>query len=75
MLFLLTISRKLAPNRAEDPDFYEISLRGTWVASNSDAFEGMFVTSLNDRIEYYLDRLWRVTQGTTSTITSTVRRK
>ena len=51
-----------------DHDFYEISLRGTWVASNSDAFEGMFVASLNDRIEYYIDRLWRVTQSITSTI-------
>lgn len=53
-----------------DHDSYEISLRGTWVASNSDAFEGMFVTSLNDRIEYYIDRLWRITQGITSTMLS-----
>ena len=53
-----------------DHDSYEISLRGTWVASNSDAFEGMFVTSLSDRIEHYIDRLWKVTQSLTSTITS-----
>ena len=53
-----------------DHDSYEISLRGTWVANNSDAFEGMFVTSLNDRIEYYIDRLWRITQSIASSITS-----
>ena len=53
-----------------DHDSYEISLRGTWVASNSDAFEGMFVTSLGDRIEHYIDRLWKVTQSITSTIAS-----
>ena len=53
-----------------DHDSYEISLRGTWIAHNSDAFEGMLVTSLNDRIEYYIDRLWRGTQSFTSTIVS-----
>ena len=53
-----------------DYDSYEISLRGTWIANNSDAFEGMLVTSLNDRIEYYIDRLWRGTQSFTSTIAS-----
>ena len=53
-----------------DHDSYEISLRGTWIAHSNDAFEGMLVTSLNDRIEYYIDRLWRGTQSFTSTIAS-----
>lgn len=51
-----------------DADSYEISLRGTWIAGSGDAFEGLFVTLLNDRIEYYIDRLWRGTQSFTSTI-------
>jgi hypothetical protein len=51
-----------------DHDYYEISLRGTWVASNSDAYEGMFVTSLSDRIEYYIDCLWMKSQSFTSSI-------
>ena len=51
-------------------DSYEISLRGTWIARSGDAFEGMLVTSLNNRIEYYIDRLWRGTQSFTSTIAS-----
>jgi hypothetical protein len=45
-----------------DHEFYEISLRGTWVAGSHEAYEGMFVASLNDRIEVFIDRLWRSTQ-------------
>lgn len=45
-----------------DHEFYEISLRGTWVAGSHEAYEGMFVTSLSDRIELLIDRLWRSTQ-------------
>ncbi len=45
-----------------DHEFYEISLRGTWVAGSHEAYEGMFVTSLNDRIELFIDRLWSSTQ-------------
>jgi len=45
-----------------DHEFYEISLRGTWVAGNHDAYEGMFLVSLSDRIELFIDRLWNFTQ-------------
>lgn len=45
-----------------DHEFYEISLRGTWVAGSHEAYEGMFVTSLSDRIELFIDRLWSSTQ-------------
>ncbi len=45
-----------------DHEFYEISLRGTWVAGSYEAYEGMFVTSLSDRIELFIDRLWSSTQ-------------
>ena len=45
-----------------DHQFYEISLRGTWVAGNHDAYEGMFLVSLSDRIELFIDRLWNSTQ-------------
>jgi hypothetical protein len=47
-----------------DHEFYEISLRGTWIAGNHEAYEGMFLTSLNDRIELFIDRLWNSTQIT-----------
>ncbi len=45
-----------------DHEFYEISLRGTWVAGSHEAYEGMFVASLSDRIELFIDRLWSSTQ-------------
>lgn len=46
-----------------DSDYYEISLRGTWIAGSSEAYEGMFVTSLSDRLEKFIDRLWTSTQN------------
>ena len=37
----------------------EVSLQGTWVATNEDSEEGIFVCSLEDQTEFFLYQLWK----------------
>lgn len=41
-----------------DADYLEISIEGTWVASEPDSEEGIFVTQWSDRTELSLYTLW-----------------
>ncbi|MDC0833227.1 hypothetical protein POG22_09440 [Geitlerinema sp. CS-897] len=42
-----------------DEDFVEVSLRGTWVATDADTAEGLFVTSLTPFCETAIAKLWK----------------
>jgi len=46
-----------------DEDFIEVSLDGHWIAASAQADEGMFIAALPVRLEYYVHKLWQVTQG------------
>lgn len=46
-----------------DEEFVEISLHGSWIAQNSQAEEGMFIAALPARLEYFVYKLWQLTQG------------
>ena len=37
----------------------EVSLQGTWVTSDEDNEEGIFVCSLGERTEFFLYQLWK----------------
>lgn len=41
-----------------DLDRVEIGLTGYWLANDMDSPEGIFVTRLTDRVEFYLWQLW-----------------
>ena len=45
-----------------DRDYIEVTLYGTWIASNSHMAEGVFVTAMSDRTELYLLKCWEQTQ-------------
>lgn len=47
---------------AVDHAFVEISLQGSWIAEHHDAHEGMFVTACSDRAEFFIYKLWQMTQ-------------
>lgn len=49
-----------------DRDSVEVSLSGTWLASDANAEEGVFVCRLSDRVECLLYQLWLSTQYSTS---------
>lgn len=37
----------------------EVSLQGTWVTTDEDSEEGIFVCSLDERTEFFLYQLWK----------------
>jgi hypothetical protein len=45
-----------------DDAFVEVSLQGSWIAEAADAHEGMFITAFSDRAEFFVYKLWQVTQ-------------
>jgi hypothetical protein len=68
--FLLPIDlpylSKLQVERAEaialslcDADYIEVSLKGTWIASEAQGEEGVFVLEMASRVEFLLFNLWQ----------------
>jgi hypothetical protein len=49
-----------------DAEYIEVSLKGTWMTSDIDSAEGVFVTSLNYAVEFFLIKLWEESQIRTS---------
>jgi hypothetical protein len=45
-----------------DDEYYEVSLRGTWIANSNEAHNGMFVAVMGDRTEGFVEQLWKMTQ-------------
>ncbi|MFP4103067.1 alr0857 family protein [Coleofasciculus sp.] len=45
-----------------DADYIEVTLKGTWMTSNPDGEEGVFVVKLSDRTEFFLCKLWQDSQ-------------
>ena len=45
-----------------DDDFVEVSLKGTWIASSSQAESGTFITALAPEGEGLVYQLWQATQ-------------
>lgn len=45
-----------------DDDSVEVVLQGTWLASEPDSDEGIFVTVMSDRTEFFLCKLWEESQ-------------
>ncbi|HEY9618503.1 MAG TPA: alr0857 family protein [Microcoleaceae cyanobacterium] len=45
-----------------DDEFMEVSVQGSWIAETVDAEEGTFITTFSDRSEFFVYKLWQVTQ-------------
>lgn len=45
-----------------DAEFAEVSLRGTWVSAGKEKDEGVFVVTMSDRTEFFLFKLWQLSQ-------------
>ena len=41
-----------------DAEYVEITLKGTWLASDPNSEEGIFTCALSDRAELLLEQLW-----------------
>ncbi|NEO34948.1 MAG: hypothetical protein F6J90_00965 [Moorea sp. SIOASIH] len=42
-----------------DAEYVEVSLQGTWLTSDPEDEEGIFVTAMNYAVEFFLDQLWQ----------------
>lgn len=51
-----------------DADSVEISLQGTWIATDPQSEEGIFGVALSDRTEFFLCKLWQEAQTCASVI-------
>ncbi|NEP58092.1 MAG: hypothetical protein F6K31_13880 [Symploca sp. SIO2G7] len=51
-----------------DADYVEISLQGTWLSSDPNSEEGIFVTVMSHAVEFFLFKLWQEAQAMTSVI-------
>ncbi len=49
-----------------DAEYIEVSLRGTWLATNGENAEGVFVAAMSDCIEFFLFKLWQDSMTCTS---------
>lgn len=49
-----------------DDQCVEISLSGSWMAESAEALEGMFLTMMSDRTEFFVYKLWQTSQSQVS---------
>ncbi len=45
-----------------DAEFIEVTLHGSWMSSGCDDANGVFVTKMSDRTEFFLHKLWQEAQ-------------
>ncbi len=45
-----------------EADYVEVSVKGVWLAATPNAEEGIFVSAFSDRVEFYLHKVWQLTQ-------------
>ncbi|MBE9037834.1 alr0857 family protein [aff. Roholtiella sp. LEGE 12411] len=53
-----------------DTDYIEVTLRGSWLSDGSDNAIGVFVTTISDRAEFFLHRLWQESQESSASVMS-----
>jgi hypothetical protein len=67
LAFVLRLEQQLAVTIVPvDEEFVEICVTGTWIAENANAEEGIFLTTLGERTEFWIHELWQLTQSAIS---------
>ncbi|BAY05661.1 hypothetical protein H6G54_25690 [Anabaena cylindrica FACHB-243] len=46
-----------------DAEYLEVTLRGSWLSDGEDDAVGVFVTTMSDRTEFFLNKLWNDAQA------------
>ncbi|MEH2353293.1 alr0857 family protein [Nostoc sp.] len=49
-----------------DAEYMEVTLRGSWLSASSKDSFGVFVTTMSDRAEFFLHKLWQEAQSCAS---------
>jgi hypothetical protein len=45
-----------------DNEYIEVTLRGSWLSNGSKDADGVFVTAMSDRTEFFLHKIWQQAQ-------------
>ncbi|TAE54777.1 MAG: hypothetical protein EAZ76_06370 [Nostocales cyanobacterium] len=51
-----------------DAEYLEVTLRGSWLSQSCEDAVGVFVTTMSDRMEFFLHKLWQDSQVCASVI-------
>lgn len=51
-----------------DAEYIEVTLQGTWLATDEESAEGAFVAAMSDRTEFFLFKLWQEAQSCASSL-------
>ncbi|MBD2607792.1 hypothetical protein H6G81_25550 [Scytonema hofmannii FACHB-248] len=51
-----------------DAEYLEVTLRGSWISNGSEDAEGVFVTAMSDRTEFFVHKLWQEAQKSASIV-------
>ncbi len=46
-----------------DDEFVEVRLSGSWIAESLEAQEGMFLIMMEDRTEFFIYKLWQMSEA------------
>lgn len=53
-----------------DAEYMEVTLQGSWLSESSEGAVGVFVTTLSDRTEFFLHKLWQEAQESSASVMS-----
>lgn len=53
-----------------DTECMEVTLRGSWLSDGSEDAVGVFVTTISDRAEFFLHKLWQESQESSASVMS-----
>lgn len=51
-----------------DAEYLEVTLRGSWLSQGAEDAVGVFVTTMSDRMEFFLHQLWQDSQVCASVV-------
>ncbi|MBE9205503.1 hypothetical protein IQ244_03055 [Nostoc sp. LEGE 06077] len=49
-----------------DSEYVEVTLRGSWLTSGAEDSVGVFITTMSDRTEFFVHKLWQEAQACAS---------
>lgn len=53
-----------------DAEYMEVTLRGSWLSDSYKDAVGVFVTTISDRAEFFLHKLWQEAQESSASVMS-----
>ena len=52
-----------------DPEYLEVTLQGFWLSGFAEDADGLFVTAMSDRTEFFVHKFWQEAHKSASVVT------